>query len=185
MWGLCWCLWVLVSVKKVWGAELMNFLFAGTNSWKMSDQFWINFLPITSIRGGPKQSRADPCSVDFGREAPKFWSGFAVDSWVDFFFLMLSSKKKAPENPLKIPCKIRPGSAFGKIPLGFLQNAEAPLLTNKRLRFSALRGKAQAVLFGRASCYPGPLSFWLGHLALILNISGRASRGPRRGGGKT
>ena len=61
-------------------------------------------------------SRPDPCSVDFGRETPKF--RFDLASWVfGGCCPPIFSKEKGPKNPPRNS----PGTLFRKIPLGFLQ----------------------------------------------------------------
>ena len=65
----------------------------------------------------PRQmSRPDPCSVDFGREAPKFRFEFCR-GFFDGFFPPVFSKEKGP----KKSTKKSPGTLSRKIPLGFLQ----------------------------------------------------------------
>ena len=68
-------------------------------------------------------SRPDPCSVDFGCEAPKFWFGFCYGFFVWIFSSCFFSKEKRPEKikSTKNPPQSSPGTLFRKIPLGFLQ----------------------------------------------------------------
>ena len=65
-------------------------------------------------------SRPDPCSVDFGRETPKFRFEFCR-GFFGGFFPPIFSKKKGPKKSTKNPPQNSPGTLFGKIPLGFLQ----------------------------------------------------------------
>ena len=71
-------------------------------------------------------SRSDPCSVDFGRETPKFRFEFCR-GFFGGFFLLFFPRKNARKNPPKNPPQNSPGTLFGKIPLGFLQK---PFLDN-------------------------------------------------------
>ena len=68
-------------------------------------------------------SRADPCTVDFGCETPKFQFKFCCGFLVLFF-----PKEKGPPKSTKNPPTNSPGSLFEKIRLGFLQK---PLLEGK------------------------------------------------------
>ena len=65
-------------------------------------------------------SRPDPCSVDFGREAPKFWFEFCR-GFLGGFFPPVFSKEKGPTKSTKNPPKNSPRTLIGKIPLGFFQ----------------------------------------------------------------
>ena len=66
-------------------------------------------------------SRLDPCSVDFGRETPKFWFEFCRGFWGGFFLQLFSKEKIGGKKPPKIPPQNSPRNLFRKIPLGFLQ----------------------------------------------------------------
>ena len=60
-------------------------------------------------------SRPDPCSVDFGRETPKF----RFLPWIlGRFFPPVSPNEQGPD---KIHCKIHPGLCSEKFPSDFLQ----------------------------------------------------------------
>ena len=84
-----------------------------------------------------KLSRPDSCSVDVGREAPKFWFEFCCGFWVDFF-----SKEKGRQ---KIPRKIHPGICSEKFPSDFcrslvLTNCPDKLTSHRRSRASRRGG---------------------------------------------
>ena len=65
-------------------------------------------------------SRPDSCSVDFGRETPKFRFEFCC-GFLGGFFPPNFPRKRAPKNPPKNPPQNSPGNLFRKIPLGLLQ----------------------------------------------------------------
>ena len=61
-------------------------------------------------------SRLDPCSVDFGREAPKVRFEYCCEFWGGCFEGKVSRRIHQ-----KLPPQNSPGNLFGKIPLGFLK----------------------------------------------------------------
>ena len=105
---------------------------------------------VRKSTGEGKSSRRGPCSVNFGREAPKFRFEFPVDFLVDFSLLLFPTKK-ARKNPQKNPPQNSPGTLFGKTPLGFLQK---PFLENRCRSFVAPVQKCGINLLQRDSLAP-------------------------------
>ena len=62
-------------------------------------------------------SRLDPCSVDFGRETPKFRFEFCRGFFG--FAPHIFSEEEGPKKFTKKSLQNSPGTLFGKIPLGF------------------------------------------------------------------
>ena len=60
-------------------------------------------------------SKTDPCSVDFGREAPKFWFEFAVDFGV--IFLFHSRKKRISAEALSWTLDLTSAIHFRRSPM--------------------------------------------------------------------
>ena len=86
-----------------------------------------------------KSSRADPCSVDFGREAPNSDLNFAVDFWVEFFLLF------SPKNPPKNPPQNSPGNLFAKIPSDFCRTLLLKIVKSVKTNFRHFSHWAQNV----------------------------------------
>ena len=69
----------------------------------------------------PKDSRPDPCSVDFGREALKFWCEFCR-GFLGGFFPPVFFQGKTPEKIHQILRKIHPGLGSEKFPSDFCRS---------------------------------------------------------------
>ena len=69
-----------------------------------------------------KMSRLDPCSVDFGRETPKFRFEFCRGFFGGFFPRILSKEKSPEKIHQKIPRKIHPGLCSEKFPSDFCRS---------------------------------------------------------------
>ena len=108
----------LTQSALFWGDGTLEFFLTRNPLFPL---WWI----LTPVGGGrvlkSRLSRPDSCSVDFGREAAKFWFEFCCGFLGWLFVLLFSPRKKAPKNPPRNPPQNSPGNQFGKIPLGFLQ----------------------------------------------------------------
>ena len=68
-------------------------------------------------------SRADPCSVDFGRETPKFRFEFCCGFLGGFFPSDFFTKERPPKKiHRKIHCKIHPEICANKFPSDFCRS---------------------------------------------------------------
>ena len=86
--------------------------------------FWCpSVLVPTHLGSSNNLSRPDPCSVDFGRETPKFLFKNCRGFFGGFFPPVLCPRKKARKNPQKkIHSKIHPGLCSEKFPSDFCRS---------------------------------------------------------------
>ena len=98
-------------------------------------RFWIDFplFYFTALR--LDFWRPDPCSVDFGCEAPKFWFEFCR-GFLGRFFPPVFSKEKGPKNPPKNPPQIHLRHCSERFPSDFCRNLLLTIFCFSQRNFS-------------------------------------------------
>ena len=82
----------------------------GKGAWPNLPQKYLHPFPLSLHPSALEMtwSRPDPCSVDFGREAPKFWFEFCCGFWSGLVPPVFFPRKKAPKNSTKNPPRNSP-----------------------------------------------------------------------------